>query len=235
MLAPACPHLSWLAGAPCYHLLTIMSGPLRYLTVAGPSQATIEVRRSRFVCDLERVEDEDSARTAIERVRSASRDARHHCTAFILGPDGATQRSNDDGEPTGTAGAPMLAVLRGAELTSVLAVVTRWFGGVLLGTGGLIRAYGEAVRSALASAHLVRVERRAVLTIVVGPAEAARVENAIRATGLPVTAQWSAEAVTLRTATAPDAVDALRATVAQLTSGRVEPVSAGHTWVDQPL
>ncbi|MDN5790500.1 MAG: IMPACT family protein [Micrococcales bacterium] len=211
-----------------------MSEPLAYLTVAGPTQAAIEVRRSRFVCELDRVEDEDAARAAIEQVRSTSRDARHHCTAFILGPDGATRRSNDDGEPTGTAGAPMLAVLRGAELTNVLAVVTRWFGGVLLGTGGLIRAYGEAVQSAVAAAHLVRVELREVLTIVVGPAEAARVENAIRDAGLPVTAQWSAEAVHLRTAVAPDAVDALRTTVARLTSGRVELAMAGPTWVDQP-
>ena len=116
-----------------------------YLTIAGRSSAEIEVRRSRFVCDVERVESEEAAREFIEAIRSGSREARHHCTAFILGSNGAIQRSNDDGEPSGTAGAPMLEVLRGRGVSDVVAVVTRWFGGVLLGTGGLIRAYGDAV------------------------------------------------------------------------------------------
>ena len=111
-----------------------------YLTVAGRCSSEIEVRRSRFVCDLERVETEAEAREFIEAVRASSRDARHHCTAFVLGPGGETQRSNDDGEPSGTAGAPMLEVLRGRQVSDVVAVVTRWFGGVLLGTGGLFRA-----------------------------------------------------------------------------------------------
>ncbi len=94
-----------------------------------------------------------------------SRDARHHCTAFVLGPDGTTMRSNDDGEPSGTAGAPMLEVLRGRGLTDVVAVVTRWFGGTLLGTGGLIRAYGDAVSLALDGASLVRMELREGLVV----------------------------------------------------------------------
>ncbi len=92
------------------------------------------MKRSRFVCDLSPAASEEEARTFIDQVRSGTRDARHHCTAFVLGPDGATQRSNDDGEPSGTAGAPMLDVLRGRGLTDVVAVVTRWFGGTLLGT-----------------------------------------------------------------------------------------------------
>src|SRR5699024_12566232 len=77
---------------------------------------------------------------------------------MILGIDGEVVRSNDDGEPAGTAGAPMLSALRSAEVSDVVAVVTRWFGGVLLGTGGLVRAYTDAVNAALAKAH--RVERR---------------------------------------------------------------------------
>ena len=117
-----------------------------YLTIAGRSSAEIEVRRSRFVCDVERVETEEAAREFIEAVRSGSREARHHCTAFILGPDGAIQRSNDDGEPSGTAGAPMLEVLRGRGVSDVVAVVTRWFGGVLLGTGGLLFEYYTGTR-----------------------------------------------------------------------------------------
>lgn len=150
-----------------------------YLTLAGAARAEIEVRRSRFVCDLAPAIDEDAARACIERVRRDHRDAGHHCTAFVLGPDATTARTNDDGEPSGTAGAPMLDVLRGAGLTDVVAVVTRWFGGTLLGTGGLIRAYGGAVTAALDGARLLRREPHESLVVDVGHAHGPRLENAL--------------------------------------------------------
>ena len=129
--------------------MTASEGTQSYLTLAAPARSEIEVRRSRFVCDVAPVTSEDAARAAIEHVRTVSRGAGHHCTAFVLGPDAATLRSNDDGEPSGTAGAPMLELLRGRNLTDVVAVVSRWFGGTLLGTGGLARAYAGATRAAL--------------------------------------------------------------------------------------
>ncbi|MFC6713803.1 IMPACT family protein [Branchiibius cervicis] len=97
--------------------------------------AEIDVRRSRFLAVVCRVGDESAARAVIAGCRSAYPDARHHCSAFVLGPAPRTERSNDDGEPSGTAGAPMLQVLRSADLSDVVAVVTRYFGGTLLGTG----------------------------------------------------------------------------------------------------
>ena len=95
-----------------------------YLSIAGPVEAEIEDRRSRFLAHLEPVPDEASARSVIEAVRRQHHTARHHCLAFVLGPDGAVERSSDDGEPAGTAGAPMLEVLRGRQLRDVVAVVT---------------------------------------------------------------------------------------------------------------
>ena len=112
----------------------------RYRTVARSAVAETEVKRSRFLCRIERVESEGAARAVVDRARKEHWDARHHCSAFVLGPDGAVQRSSDDGEPSGTAGAPTLEVLRGRALSDVVAVVTRWFGGTLLGAGGLVRA-----------------------------------------------------------------------------------------------
>src|SRR4051812_30736789 len=156
-----------------------LSSHRRYLTLASAATAELEVKRSRFVCDVAPVSSEEAARAYVEQVRAASRDARHHCTAFVLRTDGATERSNDDGEPSGTAGAPMLDVLRGRGLTDVVAVVTRWFGGTLLGTGGLIRAYGDAVSTALDDATLLARELRAGLVVTVGTAEGPRVENAL--------------------------------------------------------
>ncbi len=205
-----------------------------YLTVAAPARAEIEVKRSRFVCDLARVATEDEARLVIERVRAGSRDARHHCTAFVLGPDGATQRSNDDGEPSGTAGAPMLEVLRGRGLSDVVAVVTRWFGGTLLGTGGLIRAYGDAVGAAVDAADLVRRERRAVVGLTVSHAAAPRLENALRnQPGVAVTdLAYAARDVTLTLGIDPAALDTVRAAVAELSSGAAVLLDLGTEWVD---
>lgn len=205
-----------------------------YLTVSGPARAEIEVKRSRFICDLARAVSEDEARAFIEQVRAGSRDARHHCTAFILGPDGSTQRSNDDGEPSGTAGAPMLEVLRGRGLRDVVAVVTRWFGGTLLGTGGLIRAYGDAVQAGVDAARLVRRERRAVRRLTVSHAVAPRLEHALR--GLPdVTVTGVAYAgrdVTLTLGIDPAAVEAVRGLVADLSSGGAQLVELDDEWVD---
>lgn len=97
----------------------------RYTTIARAVQAEIEAKRSRFLCDLVPVASEDEARAVVERARKEHWDARHHCSAFVLGPAAAIRRSNDDGEPSGTAGTPMLDVLTGADLTDVVVVVTR--------------------------------------------------------------------------------------------------------------
>lgn len=207
-----------------------------YVTVAGRCRAEIEVRRSRFVCDLERVSSEDAAREFIEHVRASSRAARHHCTAFVLGPDGALQRSNDDGEPSGTAGMPMLEVLVGRGVSDVVAVVTRWFGGVLLGTGGLIRAYGDAVGAALDEARLVTRVLRLEAVVGVGHADGPRVENALRGhAGCEVSGvDYLATGAWIRVAVAPDGMDALTGTVAALTSGAGVVTPGAPVWVDTP-
>ena len=127
-----------------------------YETVAAQVDTEIEITRSRFLTRLVRVADEAAAREAIADVRAEHPRARHHCSAFVLGPDGRVQRSNDDGEPSGTAGAPMLDALVSAGLSDVVAIVTRYFGGVLLGAGGLTRAYRASVADAVLAAPRVR-------------------------------------------------------------------------------
>jgi uncharacterized YigZ family protein len=111
-------------------------------TIAVDAQIELEVRKSRFIGHAFRVEDEEAARATIQGLRKRYWDANHNCTAWRIGRDGRVQRSNDDGEPAGTAGTPMLEVLNQRHLTDVLVVVTRYFGGTKLGAGGLIRAYG---------------------------------------------------------------------------------------------
>ncbi|KRC87331.1 hypothetical protein ASE25_16430 [Terrabacter sp. Root85] len=213
-----------------------LSPPRRYLTLASPASAELEVKRSRFVCDVAPVPSEEDARAFVESVRSATRDARHHCTAFVLGTDGGTQRSNDDGEPSGTAGAPMLDVLRGQGLTDVVAVVTRWFGGTLLGTGGLIRAYGDAVSAAVDAATVVAYARREGLVVTVGSADGPRVENALRGhPGCAVTSTtWGATGLVLDVAVEPGTGDTVRGLVGALTAGAGEVTGGPGSWVRVP-
>jgi uncharacterized YigZ family protein len=203
---------------------------MAYLTIAGQGSAEIVVSRSRFLCTLERVEDEISARGVIEQARREHWDARHHCSAFILGPASEVQRSSDDGEPAGTAGAPMLVVLRGREVSDVVAVVTRWFGGVLLGAGGLVRAYGDTVRAALDEVGVL--ERRLVqeFTLSVSHAEAGRVESDLRARGVQVLDAAYGSDVTLRLGVLDAA--SLAPLVGELTGGAAAPRRVGESWVD---
>ncbi|MCD0445123.1 YigZ family protein [Glycomyces sp. A-F 0318] len=137
------------------------------------------VSRSRFVCALYRVDSEGAARERIEAHRRAHWDASHNCTAYVV-EEGRSARSSDDGEPAGTAGVPMLEVLRARGLTDVLAVVTRYFGGVKLGAGGLVRAYGGAVSAALDQAGTVALARWPRLEVRVGYGEAGSLEGLLR-------------------------------------------------------
>ncbi|MFT4164244.1 MAG: YigZ family protein [Microlunatus sp.] len=151
-----------------------------YLVPARDATAEIEVKRSRFLCRVARVESEEDARAVIAEERRAYGTAGHHCSAFILGPDAGILRSNDDGEPSGTAGPPILDALQGAQLSDAVAVVTRWFGGTLLGTGGLVQAYGDATRAALAVAGARCRELRQRLETTVDFAIAGRLEDQLR-------------------------------------------------------
>jgi uncharacterized YigZ family protein len=208
---------------------------MAYLTVAGHGQAEIEVSRSRFLCTLERVEDEFSARSVIEQARREHWAARHHCSAFVLGPGRDVERSSDDGEPPGTGGAPMLEVLRGRGLSDVVAVVTRWFGGTLLGTGGLSRAYADAVRAALEVTPLVERVEQELCEVTVDLAAAGRLEHELRSRGTKVLNIDYTDLATLSIAVPLIAVPVAEEIVAELTEGQAELVHRGRRWVDAPV
>ena len=197
-----------------------------YLVPARPGEAEVEVKRSRFLAVVRGAADEEAARVVVEEMRRTHGDARHHCSAFVLGPDRALERSSDDGEPAGTAGAPMLEVLRGSEVSDVVAVVTRWFGGTLLGAGGLVRAYGDATRAALDAAGTLRRVLLHEATVVLPHADAGRVESELRSRGVTVLDTSYAAEVSLRVGLAdPGPLDGW---VAELTGGRVVARPAGQ-------
>ena len=124
-------------------------------TVLKPFSAEITEKKSRFIATLAPAKSEQEAVDFIQQCRKTYRDARHNCSAYIIGADGKIKHSSDDGEPSGTAGKPMLSLLESNGLFDVIAVVTRYFGGVLLGTGGLVRAYSGALEACISSAELI--------------------------------------------------------------------------------
>ncbi|WP_297075854.1 YigZ family protein [uncultured Enterococcus sp.] len=139
----------------------------RYITITKDDQAELEIKKSRFICALHRIDTEEEAKALIQAYKKKHPKANHHCSAFILGKKAEIKRSSDDGEPSGTAGAPILDVLVQNQVVNVLAVVIRYFGGTKLGAGGLIRAYSSATSHALQQIGRVEVrqERQLVLTI----------------------------------------------------------------------
>lgn len=191
-------------------------------TVAGPVTAELARRRgSRFIADLAPVPDEDAALGFVAQVRSRHPDASHHCWAFRLASGRA--RSDDDGEPGGTAGPPILRHLDGADLSNVVCVVTRWFGGTKLGTGGLVRAYGDAAAAAIEAARVVvqpvlarfRVDHDYDLT--------APVAGVLATHDAATLAAEYAIAVTLEVAVPVADAESFIAAMVEATSGRVRP------------
>lgn len=196
--------------------------------IARDTVHEIEIARSVFRCTLARVADVGAATAVIDEIRREHWTATHHCTALRVGPEnGGTQRTNDDGEPAGTAGAPMLEVLSRREVTDVIAIVSRWFGGTKLGAGGLVRAYGQAVGEALDAAGTLRRVRHRELLVAVTHAEAGRLENALRADGHRVRDVHHGPDVTITVDVPEEATDEFAHWLAERTGGTVEHLDAG--------
>ncbi|WP_031088817.1 YigZ family protein, partial [Streptomyces sp. NRRL WC-3549] len=183
----------------------------QYRTVAGTGVHETEINRSRFLCALSPAATEEEAQAFVARVRAEHPTATHNCFAYVIGADASVQKASDDGEPGGTAGVPMLQMLLRREVRYAVAVVTRYYGGVKLGAGGLIRAYGGVVGEALDALGTVTRRRFRLATVTVDHQRAGKLENDLRATGRNVHDVRYAEAVTIGVAL-PDAdVDGFRA------------------------
>ena len=159
--------------------------PMRSIARGGAHE--LEIQRSRFLCSVARVETPEQATDFIAAIRKQHWDATHNCAAFRVGPDAEQQRSNDDGEPAGTAGVPMLEVLARREITDTVAVVTRYFGGTKLGAGGLVRAYGRAVAETLDHVGTVLRVPHTTVEVTVDHPTAGRLDNELRTSGHKIT------------------------------------------------
>ncbi|WP_431683906.1 YigZ family protein [Kitasatospora sp. KL5] len=210
--------------------------PKPYLTVRGSGSHEIEIKKSRFICHLARVADEDGAQAFIAAVRKEYWDARHNCTAFVVGDEQRRERSNDDGEPGGTAGVPMLEVLRRRGLTDTVAVVTRYFGGIKLGAGGLVRAYGSAVSEAVDAVGLLERRPVALFEVSADHTRAGRLENDLRAAGYEVRdLAYEATGVRIEVGVPEPGVTDFHAWLAEATGGASEAVPAGWSHIEFPI
>lgn len=200
--------------------------------IAHDGQHEIEIKKSRFMCSLFRVESEVLARERIESTRKKYWDANHNCTAWAIGPGQKLQRTSDDGEPSGTAGVPMLEVLKRRHITDTLAIVTRYFGGTMLGAGGLIRAYGQAVSSAIDGIGVVERKPLAVQSLIASYDDAGRIENAVRGSDFPLDDVAYGNEVTFQLVMEPDRVPAFHQWIGELTNGDIVPTDAGIRHVE---
>ena len=138
---------------------------MEFRTIKEDGQVQEEIKKSRFICHAKRVYSEEEARDFITAIKKEHYKATHNCSAFIIGERSEIKRTSDDGEPSGTAGVPMLGVLENHNLTNVCMVVTRYFGGIKLGAGGLIRAYAGSVALAVKEIGIIEIKEQAGIAI----------------------------------------------------------------------
>lgn len=148
-----------------------------YFTIYQNGEHQIEIKKSKFICHLFRIENEEQAKEYIAKIKKEHYKANHNCSAYMLGENFEIQRSSDDGEPSGTAGVPMLEVLKKNQLQNTLAIVTRYFGGIKLGAGGLIRAYSTSVSEALKEIGIVQGKLQQLLDITIDYHQLGKLQN----------------------------------------------------------
>lgn len=181
--------------------------------------AEYAVQRSRFIADTAAVRDEEMAQTFLQEIKKKYYDARHHCYGWIL-EGGRRKKSGDDGEPSGTAGAPILTTLERQGITDGLIVVTRYFGGIKLGTGGLTRAYAHAAAQGLAASTLAELQTLRRVAVTVAYPLFSPLENWLQKNEIRVADKSYAENVTLTLYLTPDATETVKKAVADLTAGQ---------------
>ena len=201
-----------------------------YKTIKSAGLVESEIKKSRFLCHLERVTSEEEAKAFIQSIKKEHWKANHNCSAYLIGEHSEIQRSSDDGEPSGTAGVPMLEVLKKNELINVCVVVTRYFGGIKLGAGGLIRAYSHAVSQGLQTVGLVLGKLQQEVILDLDYSLLGKLQNSLPETMIKET--LFAEKVTVICRVDEDQVESFQAEMIDLLQGQVT-ISLGETGYEE--
>ena len=191
-------------------------------TVYSGGKGEITEKKSRFIAELRPVSSEAEAEGFLEEVRKRSWDARHHCSAYVLGERQELVRASDDGEPSGTAGRPMLDILLGEGLTDTMVVVTRYFGGTLLGTGGLVKAYSAAVQEGLKNSDIIEKTEGSLLTVRTDYSSVGKIQYIIGQNGIPMISSEYGADVMFRVILPTGKESHFRKEITEATGGKAE-------------
>lgn len=193
-----------------------------YLTVAGEGTTDIHIKKSQFIAFVARAETEDEANEFINRIKKEHHTATHNCSAYVVGENQRFQKANDDGEPSGTAGVPILEVLLKQNLTDTVVVITRYFGGIKLGSGGLIRAYGQATTKGIEATGVVLRKKHHVMSIAIDYTWLGKVENEVRQSSYQLKEIVYLEDVQLFLYVPLEGEDAFREWITEMTNGQAD-------------
>lgn len=195
---------------------------LPYKMAAQGGMGEIEEKKSRFIANVAPVQTEEEAAAFIEGMKKKYWDAKHNCYAYVLGERGQLARFSDDGEPSGTAGKPILEVLLGTGVRNVAIVVTRYFGGTLLGTGGLVRAYTQAAQAGLAASRICMMEYGAYLKITTDYNGIGKIQYLMGVRKIMIEDPEYTDVVTLRVKIPCEEEESVRKEITEATAGRVK-------------
>ncbi|MEK5071525.1 YigZ family protein [Sporosarcina sp. FSL K6-1508] len=203
-----------------------------YTTVKNYGESELIIQKSRFLTFVKRAETEDEALDFIQDIKKRHHNANHNCSAYMIGEHDNIQKANDDGEPTGTAGVPMLEVLKKQGLKDTVVVVTRYFGGIKLGGGGLIRAYGRATTEGIAAACTVERKLHYLMKVTIDYTWLGKVENEIRQSPYPLKEISYSDGVNLFVYVPVAEAETFTAWMAELTNGQAGIMSASSEFLE---
>lgn len=194
---------------------------LYYKTVHDTVDAEITEKKSRFIGTIYSIHNEEEANKILGQIRKKNWDATHNCYAYVLGYNNEIQRYNDDGEPGGTAGMPILEVIRGSEIRNILIVVTRYFGGTLLGTGGLVRAYTDASKAVIEAAKVIEYTWSSIYSVTTDYSSAGKLQYIFSEENVTIMDTKYAENVTMMVAIEKTAEDLIKKKIIDSTNANV--------------
>ena len=194
--------------------------PHSYITIANEFRTEYIIEKSHFIATIAPVSTEEEAQAFIQRISKEFWDATHNCTAYAIGPRQEQQRSSDNGEPSGTAGKPMLEVLKKTTITNVAVVVTRYYGGIKLGAGVLIRAYSHSVAKAVQEGPKLLIAPRQIVSLTIDYSYFGSVERQLQTLELPYQSTFT-DTISLEIYVEPSFVSELETTITNLTGGNL--------------
>jgi len=207
----------------------------QYYTVKQEGSHEITIQKSRFICHMKRVTTEEEAQQFIQDIKKQHWNATHNCSAYLIGERDQFQKANDDGEPSGTAGVPMLEVLKKRGLKDTVVVVTRYFGGIKLGAGGLVRAYGKSVSEALNELGTVQRTLMAVMHTTVDYTWLGKLENELRSSVYLLKEIHYADMVEIETFVEEAQTEAFTEWMTELTNGQADIRAGETTYLEQDV